>query len=188
VWLEIQTLLSGRTGKVLDLACGTGRTFDFLRENSGLDLHGCDISQFLIDRAVSRGCAPGKLRVTDATKTDYRDNEFDYCYSIGSLEHFTKQGIEGFMRETRRICNGLGFHQIPVSKSGFNEGWITPYQAYWNNSEQWWHAQFAAVFDHVRVMTSGWDDARSRGVWFVVSKTDFFWRPPSQQREQNRHQ
>lgn len=180
VWPEIRLLLGGRRGKVLDLACGTARTFDFLRSEPGLELYGCDISPLLIERAITRGYPAERLHVADATATPYVDAAFDYCYSIGSLEHFTEAGIDRFLAETHRLCRGLGFHQIPVSRSGFNEGWITPYQAYWNNSERWWRARFTAVFGkRVHVMSSGWDDAQSRGVWFITAAPGFLATSPT---------
>lgn len=168
-WLEIQLLLGSRSGKVLDLACGTGRTVDFLSHFPGLEIHGCDISDMLIAKAVERGIPADRLRVMDATKMDYPDKDFDFLYSIGSLEHFTEAGIEAVLTECRRICRGIGFHQLPVSRSGQNEGWITPYQSYWNNSEAWWRQKFDAAFDgRVAVMPSRWEDHRSRGIWFIT--------------------
>jgi ubiquinone/menaquinone biosynthesis C-methylase UbiE len=126
-WREIQVLLSERTGKVLDVACGTGRTYDFLKRFKGIEYHGCDISSMLIERAIERGISQERLRVLDATKLDYSDAEFDFLFSIGSLEHFTLDGLRSTLAECRRVCRGLNFHMVPVSFSGLDEGWITPY-------------------------------------------------------------
>ncbi len=170
-WPEIRLLLSGRKGKVLDLACGTGRTYDFLRDIDGLEYYGCDISKPLIDRAVARGIQRERLQVADATKLQYADNEFDAVFSIGSLEHFSVSGLTATISECHRICGGLNFHQVPVSKSYFNEGWITPYQKYWNNSEKWWTIQFARSFgNNVHSMKSRWSDRQSRGAWFICGE------------------
>lgn len=167
-WREIGFLLSNRKGNVLDLACGTGRAFDFLKDFDGLEYHGCDLSKPLIDRAIARGIPANRLRVEDAIKLGYVDGEFDYVFSIGSLEHFTLDGLRSTLRECRRVCRGVNFHQVPVSKSNFNEGWIAPYQSYWNNSEQWWIEQFEQAFGkNVWVMNSKWEDDQSRGAWFV---------------------
>ena len=169
-WREIQVLLGQRRGKVLDLACGTGRTHDFLKQFPELEYYGCDISQPLIDRAVARGIPTERLRVADATKLDYSDGEFDFVFSIGSLEHFTVEGLTSTISEIRRVCRGLTVHHVPVSKSGFNEGWITPYQSYWNNSERWWIAQFAKSFGRdVWSMSSHWEDRKSSGRWFICA-------------------
>jgi ubiquinone/menaquinone biosynthesis C-methylase UbiE len=169
-WREIALLLGGREGKVLDLACGTGRAQDFLKSFSKLEYHGCDISAPLIERAKARGIPRDRLRVADATSLDYKNGEFDYLFSIGSLEHFTEDGLDKAIAECRRVCRGVCFHQVPVSISAFDEGWITPYQSYWNNSESWWRDRFARLFgQNVWVMSSRWSDAQSRGVWFICT-------------------
>ena len=43
------------------------------------------------------------LKVADATNTGYEKDQFDYSYSIGSLEHFTEKGIAQFINETSKI-------------------------------------------------------------------------------------
>ena len=102
VWSEIQLALAGRQGKVLDIACGTGKTMQILGVEPGLELWGCDISDRLIDRAVLRGIACDRLYVGDATELPYLDGFFDYSYSIGSIEHFTEAGIANVLKECRR--------------------------------------------------------------------------------------
>jgi SAM-dependent methyltransferase len=178
-WREIQFLLGDRTGKVLDLACGTGRTHDFIKRFSGLEYYGCDISSMLIERGIKRGISEERLRVQDATRLEYAIGEFDYLFSIGSLEHFTLDGLRSALVECRRVCRGINFHQIPVSLSGLNEGWITPHQSYWNNSEKWWDAIFRSAFgDDVWMMSSKWRDVQSRGVWFICGNESFFVKDP----------
>ncbi|MEI9805546.1 MAG: class I SAM-dependent methyltransferase [Pseudolabrys sp.] len=175
VWDEIQIFLGNRQGRVLDLACGTGRTHDFLKENPTLDYYGCDISPMLIEKAVERGIDAKRLCVGDATKLNYTDNQFNYLFSIGSLEHFTLPGILATLRECKRVCCGLGFHQIPVSRSGFDEGWVTPHQSYWLNSERWWRRHFSQVYgDKVWTVGSKWGAETMRGVWFITANEKFF--------------
>jgi ubiquinone/menaquinone biosynthesis C-methylase UbiE len=167
-WPEISFLLSARSGVALDLACGSGPAYDYLKKNERLEYHGCDISDALITRAVRRGIDPNNLRVMDATKLDYPDRMFDYVFSIGSLEHFTESGLVGAISEAKRVCRGINFHMVPVSASGFNEGWITTVQSYWNNSERWWLDRFAPTFgNRIWIMNSKWADRISRGVWLI---------------------
>jgi ubiquinone/menaquinone biosynthesis C-methylase UbiE len=174
-WREIQVLLGERSGKVLDLACGTGRTYDFLKRFKNLDYNGCDISPMLIERAIQRGISKERLQALDATKLDCADNEFDFVFSIGSLEHFTVKGLGFALAECRRVSRGLNFHMVPVSSSGLDEGWITPYQSYWNNSQRWWTRVFEETFgENVWVMSSRWQDEQSRGVWFICGREEGF--------------
>lgn len=174
-WREIQFLLGDRAGRVLDLACGTGRTHDFVKRFKSLEYYGCDISSMLIERGIKRGIPEERLRVQDATKLDYANAQFDYLFSIGSLEHFTLKGLRSTLAECRRVCRGVNFHQIPVSLSGLDEGWVTPHQSYWNNSEKWWNSIFKEAFgDNVWTMSSKWGDIQSRGVWFICGSEDYF--------------
>lgn len=169
VWNEIKLLLADRQGRVLDIACGTGRTMWELVGYSALELHGCDISDLLIEKAVARGLPRDHLRVCDATRTGYPDGHFEHSYSIGSLEHFTDAGIVGFIRECRRITRGVAFHQMPVSRSGRDEGWMVDSagQSFFNNSPDWWKAQFLRSYEAVYVVDSSWKADISVGKWFI---------------------
>lgn len=169
VWSEIQLAMAGRRGKVLDIACGTGKTMEVLAVEPDLELWGCDISDRLIDRAVSRGIPRDRLHVGDATELPYPDGFFDYSYSIGSIEHFTAEGIAAMLAECRRVTRKMAFHTHPVSRSGQDEGWITTVQSYFNNSVDWWVPKYGQSFETVRVLDSQWNDPRSVGKWFVCS-------------------
>jgi SAM-dependent methyltransferase len=73
VWSEIQFLMVNCCGKILDIACGTGKTIELLRNYPNLDLYGCDISDFLINKALERGITSDHLMVCNAIKTNYSD-------------------------------------------------------------------------------------------------------------------
>jgi SAM-dependent methyltransferase len=168
-WLEIQIFMSLCTGRVLDIACGTGRVMAINARFPLIEVHGCDISGFLIDKAKEHGIDPARLRVCDARHTGYPDAHFNYAYSIGSLEHFTEPGIVEFLQESRRITARTHFHHIPTSRSGRDHGWITPHQSYFNNTVDWWLVKFRSVCSSVHVLDSTWQDDASVGKWFVCS-------------------
>ena len=168
-WDDIQLLMAHRSGRVLDIACGTGKVIEILRRFPSLDVHGCDISDLLLSRATKRGISPDKLVKTDATKMTYSDKSFDFAYSIGSLEHFTEDGIVKFLAENKRISKGPTFHMIPVSRDGTDHGWITPYQSYFNNSEGWWRSKCLQVYPSVTFLESSWSDKISRGRWMMCT-------------------
>jgi SAM-dependent methyltransferase len=169
-WHEIRLLLTGRSGKVLDIACGTGRVMDIVGADASLEVHGCDISDYLIGKAAERGIPRERLTVCDATHLPYQDGRFDHAYSIGSLEHFTEEGIEQVLAGCRRTVRGLSFHMVPVSRSGADEGWITPYQAYFNNSVGWWMERALRSYPRVTIADSIWSDERSVGKWLVCAR------------------
>jgi ubiquinone/menaquinone biosynthesis C-methylase UbiE len=156
---------------VLDIACGTGITMEILSKQKSLELYGCDISDFLIGKALKRGIDKKYLEVCDATDMKvYKDNQFDYSFSIGSLEHFTEDGIVKFVSEVNRITKQMSFHMMPVSRSGKNEGWMKTLQSFHNNSVDWWIEKFKSKYTNVFVINSGWKDDISVGKWFICSK------------------
>jgi SAM-dependent methyltransferase len=169
-WNEIQLLLLNTRGRVLDIACGTGKVMTLLAPYPELEVHGFDISDFLIAKAIERGIPRDRLRIEDATKTGYAADAFDYGYSIGSLEHFTEPGIVAFVAETHRIIQRASFHQIPTSRSGRDEGWLRSLQSYHNNSVTWWLERFHTAFATVHVFDSAWNDKISVGKWFACIK------------------
>lgn len=172
VWNEIQFLISNCTGKVLDIACGPGKTMELISRFSNLDVYGCDISDLLIGKAIERGISKDHLTVCDATNTSYGDDFFNNAYSIGSLEHFTEDGIVQMLSECKRIVNGTSFHMVPVSRSDKNEGWIKCFQSFHNNSVEWWLGKYTSVYEHVEVIDSSWPgDSITVGKWFVCKKS-----------------
>ena len=165
-WLEVQFLMANCEGKVLDIACGTGKTMTLL-DRTRLDIKGCDISDLLIKKAVERGLPVESLEVCDATRLPYTTGEFDYSYSIGSLEHFTEEGIVKFIDEASRVTKVGSFHMMPTSRSGKDEGWMKTYQSFHNCSPSWWVNRFEKQFKRVRVLDSNWNDPISVGKWFL---------------------
>ena len=124
-------------------------------------------TRFLLGKATERGIPKERLTCCDATALPYPAKHFDYSYSIGSLEHFTEEGIHGFMQSCRKVVKERSFHMIPVSRSQKNEGWITPWQSYFNNSTDWWIAKCKATFGKVTVLDSAWQDEISVGKWLI---------------------
>lgn len=170
VWNEIEMLLVNCRGKVLDVACGTGVVMERLGALPMLEVHGIDISDFLVAKAAARGVAAQRLKVGDATRTDYATESFAYSYSIGSLEHFTEQGIDEVIVDNHRITQLAAFHFVPVSRTGRDEGWIKTTQSYFNNSPEWWLQKFRRTWPSVFVIASSWADPLSVGRWFVCLK------------------
>lgn len=171
VWKEIPLLMVNCRGKILDIACGTGKTMEII-SGFHLDVHGCDISDLLISKARERGIPQDHLTVCDATRMPYENNSFDYAYSIGSLEHFTEEGITQLLEECHRTVRKTSFHMIPVSRSGKDEGWIKTQQSYYNNSVDWWLGKYQSIYKTVYVLSSTWEDQFSAGKWFICDKNE----------------
>jgi ubiquinone/menaquinone biosynthesis C-methylase UbiE len=169
-WHEVDYLLAPCQGKVLDIACGTGRTITQLGRFPDLEAHGCDISDYLIQKAAEKGIPAERLVVCDAIKMPYSDASFDFTFSIGSLEHFRDENCEAFIREAARVTRVGSFHQIPTSRDDTEHGWISTLQSYYNNPVAWWLPKFEKSFRKVTVLRSLWEDPQSIGRWFLCYK------------------
>lgn len=170
-WNEIQMFFASKTGKVLDLACGTGiNILDIKKINPKIDIYGCDISQSLINICIKSGLDENKLICTNGINIKFEENYFDYSYSIGSLEHFTEDGLDKMISKLHFITKNHSIHMMPVSKKNVNEGWIKTYQTFHNNSVHWWVGKFKKKFSKVDVINSSWNDHISVGKWFVCYK------------------
>jgi ubiquinone/menaquinone biosynthesis C-methylase UbiE len=108
--------------------------------------------------------------VCDATDMPYKDNEFDFSYSIGSLEHFTEEGIEKFVSECHRITKHHTLHMMPFSRSNTDEGWTKTTQSFFNNSTDWWLTKFKKSYSKVNLVDSLWNDKISVGRWIIANK------------------
>src|SRR5258708_12182514 len=88
-WSEIQLLMMNCRGKVLDVACGTGRTMSILARFADIEITGCDISDMLIGKARDRGIDPERLVVGDATRIRFPVHSFTYSVPIDPLHPFS---------------------------------------------------------------------------------------------------
>ena len=167
VWIEVLFLLAGCTGRVLDIACGTGRNIhDLTKTFSHLDVHGTDISPLLLKMAASKGIPEDHLTVADNGKPlPYPDQHFDCAYSIGSFEHFSVSGLATVLTETARVTERASFHMVPVSSRNRNEGWRANTQPAWRMSVDWWVAHFNQTCSSVSVLHSRWGGGAERGIW-----------------------
>jgi len=170
VWNEIQFLMANCQGRVLDIACGTGKTMEIISKLPNIEVYGIDISDLLISKAIERGILNSHLKIGDATSINHSDNFFKYSYSIGSLEHFTNDGISKFISESHRVTEISSFHMLPVSRSSKDEGWMKTLQSFHNNSVDWWLSKFYLSYPQVYVIDSFWSDDISIGKWFICYK------------------
>ena len=170
-WREIELVMAGRTGRVLDIGCGLAAGMKKLSDFPGLDVHGCDLSASLLDRAAASGIPRDHLKVVDATDMAcYGDNAFDWGYSLGSLHYFTDADIEKCLRECFRVVSGPTFHQVPVDRQDRDMGWVRTFQSVQNNSIAWWADKCRAVYPQVHILDSIWADNLSIGKWLICAK------------------
>ena len=87
-----------------------------LKSNPDALLYGCDISQYLLDITTENGVEVENLFCVDATKLDFEKKFFDYSYSIGSMEHFTEDGIAKLIEKLSKITKNLYSYDASLQK------------------------------------------------------------------------
>jgi len=119
IWEETKFLFNGYVmpgDKVLDLGCGNGRFFEFLKDKD-IDYIGVDFSEKLIEIAKEK-YPKIKFQVADALNLPSPNNYFDKIYSIAVLHHIPSEKFRiQFFEEVRRILKPNGFFILTVWKT-----------------------------------------------------------------------
>jgi protein-L-isoaspartate(D-aspartate) O-methyltransferase len=90
-WEKVAKLMAKHYGlkagdKVLDVGCGKGfLLYDLTNVVSGIEVYGLDISDYAINNSKEE--VKNSLKVGNATNLPYKDNEFDFVYSINTLHN-----------------------------------------------------------------------------------------------------
>lgn len=108
------------SGRVLDVACGTGENVPYLSESA--DIVGIDVSQPMLGRARKRADDLGRqveLEQMDAQRLSFADDSFDYVLS--SLSACTFPDPIEALNEMGRVCKPDG--QIRLLE---HHKWKTP--------------------------------------------------------------
>ena len=95
------------SGRVLDVACGTGPNFRYLPET--VDLVGVDISPEMLDNAADRLAGlevDGRLERMDAQDLAFEDDSFDAV--VSALSTCTFPDPVAALREMERVCKPSG--------------------------------------------------------------------------------
>lgn len=127
IWPETKTLIDKYLSEgenVLDLGCGNGRYFEYLKEKN-VNYFGIDSSKKLIALAKKR-YLEANFQVADAFNLPFLDNFFDKVISIAVLHHIPSEEFRiQFLKEARRtlkpggililtVWDFLGLKEIPV--------------------------------------------------------------------------
>ena len=101
--LEYYYLKAG--DKILDIGCGKGfLLYDFTKIIPGIEVYGCDISEYAIENAKEE--IKNRLKIANAIKLPYPDNYFDYVYSINTFHNLHNYELECALREMNRVSKG----------------------------------------------------------------------------------
>lgn len=118
-WEEFKFLFNdhlARGEKVLDLGCGNGRYFEFLK-NKNVSYIGLDASEKLIKLAKKR-FPQTKFLVGNALNLPFPDDYFDRIYGIAVFHQIPSLGLRlKFLEEAKRVLKQKGLLILTVWKA-----------------------------------------------------------------------
>jgi len=118
IWPETEVLFDEYLvpgEKVLDLGCGNGRYFEYLKEKK-VNYFGVDNSEELIKIAKNK-YPEANFQTADALNLPFPENFFDKVYSIATLHHIpSKEYRLQFLKEIKKILRPGGIIIITVWK------------------------------------------------------------------------
>jgi SAM-dependent methyltransferase len=95
--------------RVLDIGCGYGRIERFLSPHCS-EIHGVDASGTAVRRATryvpESNCYFRRISGTDLSR--YPDGWFDFAFSVGTLQHVSRETAFGLLAETYRVLRSGG--------------------------------------------------------------------------------
>lgn len=100
-------LFGGVSGRVLDVACGTGTNFPYLDQS--VDLTAVDLSPAMLKKAkvrVDNLGLDGQLRQMDAQSLEFEDDQFETVISSLSTCTFPRPRVA--LQEMQRVCSPNG--------------------------------------------------------------------------------
>lgn len=94
---------------VLDLGCGNGRLYSFLKKR-GIKYTGIDSSERMIEIAKEKNQeGDPKFEVVEALDLPFSENSFDKVYSVAVLHHVPSSDFRlEFMEEIKRVLKSKG--------------------------------------------------------------------------------
>jgi len=117
-WEEIEFLFNDYLipgERVLDLGCGNGRYFEFLKKGN-IDYFGVDSSEKLIEIAKKRN-PKARFQTADALSLPFPENYFDKVYSVAVLHQIPSNEFRlQFLKEVKRILKPGGLLILTVWK------------------------------------------------------------------------
>jgi ubiquinone/menaquinone biosynthesis C-methylase UbiE len=119
-------LLSKASGKILDVACGTGQNFAFFAANSKITA--VDLSPNMLEVARQNAIKGGldvNLAVMDAEKLEFPDGSFDTV--VSTLSTCTFPNPVKALQEMKRICRPGGLILL-IEHGHSSVPWLANYQ------------------------------------------------------------
>jgi SAM-dependent methyltransferase len=112
---------------VIDLACGTGRWFDYLAANGAAGIFGVDFSAKMLSVAVDKCQSPATLIRADVCRLPFSNNYFDFAICSFTVGHIASLHL--FARECRRVLNAAALLFVTdLHPEAYSRGWRTGFR------------------------------------------------------------
>lgn len=110
------------SARFLEIGCGSARTLHYLGQSyKACECYGLDLSPQAIQ--LVRSINPAfQTAIADAFALPLESNQFDACFSIGLIEHFTREQARQIISEKARVTKigGLVIIMVPWESSVYN--------------------------------------------------------------------
>ena len=101
---------------VLDVGCGKGfMIYDFYKLIDNIKLYGIDISKYAIENCHQE--IKSLVKVGNAKKLEFRDNEFDYIISINTIHNLDKEDCIKAIKEISRVSKKGSFITVDAYRN-----------------------------------------------------------------------
>jgi len=140
-----------KDSKILDLGCGNGMIVELLRQNGFNYVYGVDITleglklytpNIKFNQPIPE-FKPQKENYFESPlwNLPFKDDEFDFTFSVDVLEHIPPELLEKSIQEIIRITKNKSFHCISTFKDN-RKGFIFHLSVY---PIDWWKEKFLSL-------------------------------------------
>ena len=137
-------------GRALDFGCGVGRLTQSLAWYFRR-VDGVDVSEEMIFRAKLLNKHPRRVEYWPSRKTlPFREDTFDFVYTMITLQHMPKELQRGYVREFFRVLKpgGVAMFEIPEGEDYRHPNeWLSMYGVDRTEVESWIAADKAKLVD-----------------------------------------
>jgi protein-L-isoaspartate(D-aspartate) O-methyltransferase len=156
-WEKVARLMAEHYGikpgdKILDIGCGKGfLLFDFLKVVPEIEIYGIDISSYAIDNSKEE--IRDQLQVGSATVLPWKDQTFDFVYSINTFHNLHNYDLDLALKEMERVGKNNKYVCVESYRNEIEKMnllyWQVTCEAFCTPEEwQWWFKQTGYTGDY----------------------------------------
>lgn len=138
--------------RVLDIGCGKAYLlYELMRVVPGLEVVGVDISHYALENAKEE--VKPFLRYADASALPFRDDAFDFVFSINTLHNVYCQDLYRALQEMERVGRGKKYLCVESYRTEQEKVnlmcWVLTGECFFHVSEwEWWFEHVGYSGDH----------------------------------------